>query len=129
MAAATGSFEVEMTPVPLSEGEVGPVTMVLRKTYTGGVTGEATGRMLMHRTGVEGSAGYVALESVHGSVEGRAGSFVLQHFGLMDRGDGSLRVAVIPDSGTDELAGIGGELSIDIAEDGTHHYRFEYRFG
>jgi hypothetical protein len=81
--------------------------------------------MLSAGTGVPGSAGYVAIERVSGALHGRQSSFVLMHYGLMERGTPSLRVAVVPDSGTGELTGISGELTIRI-EQGRHEYAFEY---
>jgi hypothetical protein len=81
--------------------------------------------MLSAITAVAGSAGYVAVEIVEGALEGRKGSFVLQHTGTMNRGSPSLSVTVVPDSGTDELAGLAGQFSIIIAG-GKHSYEFTY---
>jgi len=81
--------------------------------------------MVMAGTAVQGSAGYVALEKVTAAVNGHRGSFYLQHNGIMNRGEGTLSVVVIPDSGTDELTGLNGSLKITI-EDGKHFYDFEY---
>jgi hypothetical protein len=77
-------------------------------------------------TVVKGSGGYVAMERVTGTLKGRAGSFVLQHSGTMTRGTPQLSVTVVPDSGTDQLEGLAGTLTIKIA-DGKHSYEFEYR--
>jgi hypothetical protein len=81
--------------------------------------------MLSAATAVEGSAGYVAMELVTASLGGRSGSFVLQHTGTMTRGEPQLSVTVVPDSGTGELAGIAGKMTIRI-EGGKHYYDFEY---
>jgi hypothetical protein len=81
--------------------------------------------MLTAMTGTEGSAGYVAMERVTGTLHGREGSFVLQHTGTMNRGAQQLSIAVVPDSGTGKLAGIAGTFAIRI-EDGRHYYDFEY---
>jgi hypothetical protein len=81
--------------------------------------------MLSAGTSVKGSAGYVAIERVTGVLQGRSGSFVLQHNGIMNRGTPQLAVAVVPDSGTDQLAGITGALTIKI-EGGKHLYEFDY---
>jgi hypothetical protein len=78
-------------------------------------------------TSTKGSAGYVAVERVSGSLHGRQGSFVLQHTGVMKRGAPSLTVTVVPDSGTGDLVGLEGEFSIKN-EEGTHSYEFAYRF-
>ena len=81
--------------------------------------------MLAAMTGVKGSAGYVAIEQVTGTLHGRSGAFVLQHSGTMTRGAPQLIVSVVPDSGTGELAGLAGTMTIVIA-DGKHSYDFEY---
>jgi hypothetical protein len=77
------------------------------------------------RTGVDGSAGYVALERVRGTLKGRSGSFALQHSGTMTRGAPQLSVTVVPDSGTEGLTGLAGRMEI-INEGGKHRYVFEY---
>ena len=82
--------------------------------------------MLSFRSPVPGSAGYVAIEKVTGTLEGRSGSFVLQHSGLMDRGESELTITIIPDSGTDDLEGITGQMEIDNSG-GTHRYTLRYR--
>jgi hypothetical protein len=81
--------------------------------------------MLAAMTDVKGSAGYVAMERVTGTLHGRRGSFVLQHSGTMHRGAQALVISVVPDSGTDELAGLSGAMRIVIAE-GKHRYEFDY---
>lgn len=124
MQHAAGSFDVSMTPI---EGAVegGFAAMALEKTYRGDLVGTASGRMMTAMTETKGSAGYVAVERVTGELHGREGSFVLQHFGLMDRGAPSLTVRIVPDSGTGELAGIRGTLDIIIDADG-HRYTLDY---
>ena len=81
--------------------------------------------MLNAMTPVKGSAGYVAIEQVVGSLSGKKGSFVLQHFGTLDKGKNHLVLEVVPDSGTDELSGLKGKMTIKI-DDGQHYYKFEY---
>jgi hypothetical protein len=83
--------------------------------------------LIVAGTPVENSRAYVAMERVVGSLAGRSGSFVFQHFAVGDRGEQSLRVAVVPDSGTGELSGLRGEMDILIASDGSHSYVFDYR--
>ena len=83
------------------------------------------GQMLSAQTETEGSAGYVAIERVTGTLQGRNGTFVLQHSGTMTRGVPQLTVTVVPDSGTDQLMGLSGNMKIDISE-GQHFYEFEY---
>jgi len=72
-----------------------------------------------------GTAGYVAVEEVTGTLHGRKGSFALQHFGTMDKGNFSIKVAVVPGSGAGELAGIAGDLTI-VIDAGKHSYKFNY---
>jgi len=100
--------------------------MSLNKTFAGDLVGTGAGEMLTALTPVQGSAGYVAIERVTGSLQGRTGSFVFQHTGTLDRGAQQLSIAVVPDSGTGELAGIGGRFKLNIV-DGQHFYEFEYR--
>jgi hypothetical protein len=119
---ATGPFDVNMTPQE-TDAPVG--RMRLDKTYHGELEATAVGEMLAAMTPVQGSAGYVAIERVTGTLAGRSGSFMLQHNGLMDRGSPSLTISVIPDSGTDELTGLTGTMNI-VIENGQHTYVFDY---
>jgi hypothetical protein len=81
--------------------------------------------MLTAMTGVEGSAGYVAVEQVEGALHGKRGAFVLQHFGVMSRGENRLVLEVVPDSGAGELVNLSGKMTIEI-KDGQHFYTFDY---
>jgi hypothetical protein len=99
--------------------------MSVDKQFRGDLEGTSKGEMLTARTSVKGSAGYVAIERVSGSLKGRKGSFVLQHSGTMTRGTPQLSILVVPDSGTGELAGIAGKLMINI-DGGKHYYDIEY---
>jgi len=127
MKRATGSFEVILQP--LSNTEVTPDALfgrlLLTKKFSGDLTATARGQMLSAGTSTRGSAGYVAIDHVTGSLEGRQGSFVLQHSGSMNRGVPTLSIMVVPDSGTGELTGLAGTLSINII-DGKHFYDFIY---
>ena len=126
-ARAKGTFDVTVTPAGdahVSEG-VTLGRMTLGKRFAGDLAGTGTGQMLTAMTAVAGSAGYVAIERFTGTLHGRAGSFVLQHTGTMDRGAPQLLASVVPDSGTGALAGITGRLAIDIVE-GRHFYTFDY---
>jgi hypothetical protein len=98
----------------------------LEKTYHGALTATAKGEMISAVTSVKGSAAYSAIERVDGTLDGRRGTFVLQHTGVMDRGAPSLVITVVPDSGTGELAGLSGTMNI-VIEAGKHSYEFEYR--
>ena len=94
--------------------------LLLAKTFVGDLAGTSTAQMLAVRTATEGSAGYVALENVTGTLAGRTGSFVLQHSGAM-----SLSCTVIPDSGTGDLVGLSGTMTIEQDASG-HRYTFNY---
>lgn len=120
---ASGTFEVSLVPASDPESPVGRLT--LTKTFRGDLEATSTGEMLAFGTAVEGSAGYVAIEHVTGTLQGRTGSFALQHSGTMDRGAPTLSVGVVPDSGTEELLGLSGGMSIDIVAE-EHRYTFQY---
>ncbi len=127
MNHASGSFEVKMIPQPQEE-EVGDPSvgrMALDKQFHGGLEATSRGQMLAAMTDVEGSAGYVAIERVTGTLDGRRGTFALQHSGIMTRGVPQLTITVVPDSGTGELLELAGRMTIDNA-DGKHSYDFEY---
>lgn len=127
MKRATGSFEVTLQPLSNSEVTSEPLfgRLLLTKKFSGDLAATARGQMLSASTTTKGSAGYVAIDHVTGVLEGRRGSFVLQHCGSMNRGVPTLSIMVVPDSGTDELAGLSGTLSINII-DGKHFYDFIY---
>lgn len=120
---ATGAFTVEMKPETGADAPVGRFSLL--KRFTGDLQADSTGQMLAVGTDVQGSAGYVAMERVSGTLKGRSGSFALQHVGVMDRGRPTLSVKVVPDSGTDELKGIAGEMTITINE-GRHSYSLDF---
>jgi hypothetical protein len=122
---ATGSFEVKLLPQPAADAESGLGRMSIDKVFSGDLQGTSKGEMLAGGTAVKGSAGYVAIERVTGTLHGHPGSFMLQHLGTMNRGAPSLTVLVIPDSGTGELTGLSGTLNIDITG-GKHLYSMDY---
>lgn len=124
---ASGTFDVKMTPQATADkGEEAAIGRYsLDKTFHGDLNGTSKGEMLAVGTAVEGSAGYVAMEQVKGTINGRSGSFALQHTGTMNRGAAELSVTVVPDSGTGQLAGLAGTMTIKI-ENGKHLYDFEY---
>jgi len=127
---ATGTFEVKMNP-QAPENNVGDPSvarMSLDKEFHGALEATSKGQMLAAVTAVEGSAGYVAIERVNGTLDGHSGTFALQHSGTMTRGSAQLTITVVPDSGTGELVGIAGKLMINIV-DGKHFYDFEYSLG
>ena len=127
MKRASGSFEVSVQPLANVEVSADPMLgrFLLTKKFTGDLDASARGHMLSAGTCVKGSAGYVAIDQITGSLGGRKGSFVLQHSGSMKRGAPTLSVMVVPDSGTGDLEGITGTLSINVV-DGKHFYDFLY---
>jgi hypothetical protein len=124
MIKATGPFDVKMSPASAADATVGRFT--LDKKYHGDLEAGAAGEMLTAMTAMKGSAGYVAIEKVTGRLAGRSGSFHLQHSGTMNRGAPNLALTVVPDSGTGELTGLSGTMTIQIAADGAHYYTFNY---
>ena len=126
---AKGTFDVKVIPQAPDDPAGGPFgRLLLDKQFHGDLDGSSKGTMLAARTAVDGSAGYVALELVNGTLMGRRGSFMLQHNGTMAKGVPTLVVTVIPDSGTDQLTGLEGKMTIIIAG-GKHSYEFEYTLG
>jgi hypothetical protein len=126
---ANGTFEVKMSPQ--KDEKVGDPTLGrlgIDKQFHGDLEGTSKGQMLAAATDIKDSAGYVALERVNGTLQGRTGTFALQHSGTMNRGVPQLSVTVVPDSGTGQLVGLTGKMNIKIA-DGKHFYEFEYTLG
>lgn len=126
MTKIRGEFSVQLKPAPPDEGgEPAIGRMLIDKQFRGELDAVSKGQMIAFRTALEGSAGYVALEKVSGKLEGRTGTFVLQHSGTMNRGVASLVLTVVPDSGTAGLTGLTGQMAIEITG-GKHFYTFEY---
>ena len=127
MPIATGPFDVQRTAEPPYHSEDGVVLARSHfdKRFHGPLDATGSVEMIAAGTGVRGSAGYVAVEHIRGTLDGRAGGFVLMHTGVMNRGAPSLTVTVVPDSGTGELTGLRGQMAIDIT-DGKHLYRLDY---
>lgn len=125
---ATGTFEVKVLPLPADSGldTGGFGRMSLDKRFSGDLTATSLGQMVAAGTAVNGSAAYVAMERVTGTLNGRNGSFILMHNGTMSHGSQEMRISVVPDSGTEELTGLAGTMKI-IIEGGKHSWEFEYR--
>jgi len=124
---ATGTFEVAITPKTKPDTAPGATLgrMRLDKQFHGDLIAIGEGEMLTALTDADGSAGYVAIERVTGTLHGRQGSFVFQHSGLTNRGAQQLTITVVPDSGTEQLTGLAGAFSLNIV-DSKHFYTFEY---
>jgi len=126
----SGKFEVDLKPLEFSAQGINEINlgrMSIDKTFHGDLQARSKGEMLNAITSAKGSAGYVAIEQVVGTLSGKEGSFVLQHFGTMKQGSNRLVLEVVPDSGSEELAGLSGEMKINI-ENNQHYYEFNYQF-
>jgi hypothetical protein len=123
---ASGPFDVKVIPQDDNSADQLLGRLTLDKHYHGDLDGAGIGQMLTASTEVKGSGAYVAIERVTGNLKGHTGSFVLQHAGTMIQGVGQLTITVVPGSGTGQLAGISGKMTINIALDGKHSYDFEY---
>lgn len=126
-ARAVGTFEVKLEPQIEPDVARGATLgrLALEKQFYGDLQGTSRGMMLTAVTDVEGSAAYVAIERVTGTLHGCQGSFVFQHAGIMDRGQQQLSITVVPDSGGGALAGLSGTFALEIV-DGRHYYTFDY---
>ena len=124
---ASGTFDVKITPQKdegVGDASIG--RMSIDKVYHGDLEGTGLGQMLAGMAAeMKDSGAYVAIERVRGTLHGRTGSFAVHHLGIMTRGAQDLAIAVVPDSGTEELKGISGTMTIDI-KDGKHYYGFDY---
>ena len=124
---AKGTFEVKLGPLETynqaADANIG--RMSIDKTFAGDLSGTSQGEMISGGSPADGSAGYVAMERVTGPLEGRSGSFLLQHSATMTPTSQESTITVVPGSGTGELAGITGAMSIEV-EEGQHLYDFDY---
>jgi hypothetical protein len=128
MIHASGTFEVKIIPQKPDNKEAESANLgrlSIDKQFRGDLEATSKGEMLSAATEVKGSAGYVAIERVSGTLHGRSGTFILQHSGTMTRNAPQMSVTVVPDSGTGELVGLAGKMTIKIA-DGKHFYEFDY---
>jgi hypothetical protein len=128
VASATGPFDVKLNPLDAynKDAASGLGRMSIDKRFHGDLDATSQGEMLTAMGAVKGSAGYVAMERVSGTLHGRRGTFALQHSSTMARGTPQQNIAVVPDSGSGELEGLAGSMTIIIAEGGKHSYVFEY---
>lgn len=126
---AKGTFDVKVTPMASDDAAATAISRLsLDKQYHGDLDATARGQMLGAMSPVEGSGGYVAIELVSGTLNGRKGTFLLQHIGSMRKNEYRITVTVVPDSGTGELAGLSGTMVI-IIEGTKHSYDFAYALG
>ncbi len=128
MIHASGTFEVKLTPQKPDNKEAESANlgrMSIDKEFFGNLAATSKGEMLSAMTDIKGSAGYVAIERVTGTLHGRTGTFMLQHNGTMTRGTPQLSILVVPDSGTGQLVGLAGTMTIKIS-DGKHFYELDY---
>jgi hypothetical protein len=127
VSLARGPFDAKLAPQS-NDADQGTTLgrLTIDKQFRGDLEGTSKGEMLSAGTATKGSAGYVAIERVSGTLGGKRGSFVLQHSGTMNRGAQELTISVVPDSGSGELAGLSGTMKIIIGPGGKHEYEFEY---
>lgn len=129
MPLATGTVETSFIPLSADQAEGSIITRVaVEKRFGGSLEASGSGEMLSALTAVPGSSAYVAVERVSGSLQGRRGSFLLQHSGVIRRGTTQYSVLVVPDSGTGELEGLRGGMRVHQV-DGRQSYEFEYSLG
>lgn len=126
MNHATGPFDVVVTRQDDKSDDSNLGRFMLDKQYRGELQGTGKGQMLTAGTAVKSSGAYVAIEKFSGTLNGHAGSFVLQHSGIMTQNTPQLTITIVPDSGTDELKGIKGKMTINVAPGGKHSYDLEY---
>ncbi len=126
---ASGPFDVKLSPLePYNKSEnSGLARMSLDKHFHGDLDATSQGEMLSAGSAKD-SGGYVAIERVSGALQGRKGSFALQHNATMTHRVPYLNIIVVPGSGTGELSGLSGKMTINIAADGAHSYEFDYAF-
>ena len=129
MPQAKGNFKVDLKPQALAhaDSDANLARLTLNKQFSGDLEGSSYGEMLSARTTVQESAGYVAIEKITATLQERRGSFVLQHSSTMTRGKAQQSITVVPDSGTRELVGLSGSMTI-LIENGQHFYTFDYAF-
>jgi len=129
MNKAVGTFQVKINSLPAynTSADAMLARMSIDKEFHGDIEATSQGEMLSAGTAIKGSAGYVAIERVTGTLDGRSGGFVLQHNATMTRGVPYLNIIVVPDSGTGELVGLAGTMNI-VIEKGKHSYEFQYSF-
>jgi hypothetical protein len=123
---AGGPFEVKVTPLNDKSDDPTLGRMQLDKQYHGDMEATAKGQMLTAGPVQKGAGGYVAMEKVTGTLQGRSGSFALQHSGTMKGATRELTITIVPESGTGQLEGISGQMTIKIAPDGKHSYELDY---
>lgn len=125
---AKGAFDVQLKPAPPETARARVGRMLMDKTYFGDLVGTAQGEMLSAGNPAAGSASYVAIEHVSGSLNGKVGDFALAHAGTMHNGANDLTITIVPGSGTGELAGISGKLTLSITGN-QHYYDIDYQLG
>ena len=120
--SAKGKFEVNLEPQTDEGAPAG--RMIIRKTYSGDLTGSGLGQMISKRT-ISGTAVYYAIEEFAGEVNGKSGAFTLIHNGFMSKKSQSLDIVILEGSGEGELKNITGTMSI-VQDAGNHSYELNY---
>lgn len=125
MTTTRATFEIHLTPIPAGEIEGAVGRFDFTKTWSGGVEGTSRGLMLSGGDPTAGAAGYVAVEVVEATVDGREGTFLLQQLGTMGADGQRLDYVVVPGSGTADLTGLTGAVALSV-EDGRHEVELTY---
>lgn len=127
MKSIKGKFEIKTSPAAPDENikKMGGMAMVFEKIFAGEIDAKSKVSMFGIMNGELGSGGYIAFELIEGAIEGKRGTFVMQHSCFMNKGKDEQYIKVVPDTGTAELKGISGNMKIEIIE-GQHFYTFEY---
>jgi len=130
MSTTTGRFDLTRWDEDTYHDEHGVrlVAVSVAKAFEGGISGTSTARLLQ-ALAKEGAAAYVGIEHVSAAVDGRSGTFLLQHCAVASDTGRQLTVEVVPNSGSGQLAGISGELTITVSPEGEHTYSFTYELG
>lgn len=121
---AHGTFTVKVQPLTPAPAE-GLGRFSIDKEIHGDLEATTKGEMFSGGDPKQGAAGYVAIEMVTGTLNGKHGSFALQQLATMDKSGPKMQVIVVPGSGTGELKGISGTFTIKI-EEGKHSYELDY---
>lgn len=129
MKKIRGTFEVKSSPISTDENiqKMGGIGMRFEKVFSGPIEAKSKVSMFGIMNREKGSGGYIALELIEGTIEGKKGTFVMQHSCFMDQGKDQQQIKVIPDTGTGDLKGISGNMIIEIIE-GQHFYNFEFHY-
>jgi hypothetical protein len=121
---AKGPFDVTLTPQQTAD-DAAVARMLLYKEFHGDLEAIAHGEMMAAHEPLTGAGVYVAIDRVTGTLHGKSGSFLIAHRGIRNADGQDLSIVIVPGSGTGQLTGITGAVSIEIV-DKKHFYSMEY---